>query len=228
MPVPKGRMISLTAADGHVLTAYEAKPKGTPRGGIIIGCELFGVNVHIKDVCDGYAADGYHVVAPNFYDRVQEGGFAVLYSPEELEASRKVPVKLDLDLMALDVGAVLNYLSADGKVAMIGYCSGGSTAWYAASHVPGLALIVSYYGGRIPSLLDHKPLCPVLLNWGETDHTIPLDAVAKVEAAYPEIASVVYPVAGHGFNCDMRAAWHAEGAKAARAKTLEFLARYVG
>src|SRR6185503_7129256 len=67
--VTMGKMIQLTAADGHKLDAYQADPavgsttSGKPRGGIVVIQEIFGVNSHIKNVADGYAADGYLAIA---------------------------------------------------------------------------------------------------------------------------------------------------------------------
>jgi len=53
-----GKMIQLTAADGHKLDAYRADPANQPRGAIVVIQEIFGVNAHIKQVADGFAADG--------------------------------------------------------------------------------------------------------------------------------------------------------------------------
>src|SRR5258705_8317726 len=61
---PLGKMIELTAADGHKLAAYRAEPKGKPRGGLLVVQGIFRVNSHIRSVADGYAADGYLAGAP--------------------------------------------------------------------------------------------------------------------------------------------------------------------
>ena len=82
-----GTMIELTAADGHKLAAYRAEPAGKPRGAIVVIQEIFGVNSHIKAVADGYAADGYLVIAPAMYDRVQRG-YETGYSQEDIQAGR--------------------------------------------------------------------------------------------------------------------------------------------
>ena len=68
-----GSMIELKAADGHKLAAYRAEPSGKPRGAVVLIQEIFGVNKHIKAVADGYAADGYLVIAPSMFDRMQRG-----------------------------------------------------------------------------------------------------------------------------------------------------------
>ena len=64
-----GERLTLTASDGHSLGAYRADPNGTATGGVVVLQEIFGVNVHIRDVCDRFAADGYAAIAPALYDR---------------------------------------------------------------------------------------------------------------------------------------------------------------
>src|SRR6185295_105805 len=87
--VTMGKMIQLTAADGHKLDAYKADPAGKPRGGIVVIQEIFGVNRHIKEVADGFAADGYVAIAPAMFDRVQKG-FDVGYQPDDIAKGREV------------------------------------------------------------------------------------------------------------------------------------------
>ena len=67
-----GEFVQLTAADGFVLSAYEAKPAGKARGGLVVVQEIFGVNAHIRRVADGYAARGYHVLSPGIFDRAEK------------------------------------------------------------------------------------------------------------------------------------------------------------
>src|SRR6185369_17280377 len=68
---PMTGMIELVASDGFKLSAYRADPDGTPRGGLVVVQEIFGVNSHIRSVCDGYAADGYLAIAPALFDRYE-------------------------------------------------------------------------------------------------------------------------------------------------------------
>ena len=84
-----GKMIELTASDGHKLAAYRADPAGKARGGIVVIQEIFGVNSHIKAVTDGFAADGYVAIAPAMFDRVQRN-YDTGYSPQEIEAGRAI------------------------------------------------------------------------------------------------------------------------------------------
>jgi len=71
-----GEAVSLTSkADGFVLGGYHAAPEDARHGGLVLIQEIFGVTDHIRELCEGFAADGYEVIAPSFYDR-QERGFA--------------------------------------------------------------------------------------------------------------------------------------------------------
>jgi carboxymethylenebutenolidase len=221
-----GSTVELTAADGHRLAAYRADPRGKPRAGLVIIQEIFGVNSHIRAVTDGYAADGYLAVAPALYDRV-ERGYESGYSQPEVERGRAVREKITLDDALEDVAAAVKSVAAAGKVAIIGYCWGGTVAWAAAAKFDGLACSVPYYGGGIAANVSLQPKCPVMFHFGETDHAIPMSDVEKVRAAHPKQTFHIYP-AGHGFNCDQRGSFHAESAKLARERTLEFLRKHVG
>jgi carboxymethylenebutenolidase len=221
-----GKNIELASSDGFKLGAYRADPAGKPRGGIVLVQEIFGVNNHIKKVADGYAADGYAVIAPQYFDRVQKN-FDVGYAQPDMEAGRGIVGKLDWGNVVKDTQAAINELKSAGKCAVIGYCWGGTVAWLAAAKNDGLACTVAFYGGGVAGMVNEKPKVPVMFHWGEKDHAIPMDAVRKVEAAHPTALSHVYP-AGHGFNCDERQSWEAGSAKLARERTLEFLKKHVG
>jgi carboxymethylenebutenolidase len=221
-----GKMIELTAADGHKFSAYRADPAGKPRGALIVIMEIFGVNSHIKAVTDSYAADGFLAIAPASFDRVQRG-LDVGYTPADIEIARPLMQKMNLDDAVKDVTAALNEVKSAGKTGIVGYCWGGTCTWKSASSVPGLACAIAYYGGGIPGLIGEKPQCPVMFHWGETDHSIPLEKAKEVAAAHSNQVHYFYP-AGHGFNCDQRGSYHADSAKLARTRTLEFLQKHVG
>ena len=221
-----GKMIELSAADGHKLAAYRAEPNGKPRGGLIVVQEIFGVNSHIRSVADGYAADGYLAIAPAFFDRVQRG-VDIGYTQADIEVGRTFIPKMQWDKAMLDAGAGRDNVKSSGKVGIVGYCWGGTVSWVAAVRLAGLACSVCYYGGGIAGMMNEQPKCPVMFHWGETDHAIPVADAKKVAAAHPKAQSFIYP-AGHGFNCDQRGSYHAESAKLARSRTLEFLRKHIG
>ena len=103
-----------------------------------------------------------------------------------------------------------------------------SLAWLAATRIEGLAGAVAYYGGQIKDFLDEAPRCPTLLHFGDADASIPMDAVAAVAAAHPDLPLHIYQGAGHGFNCDRRASYDSAAAATARQRTLAMLADSVG
>jgi len=222
-----GTTLQLTAADGHKFSAYRADPVGKPKGAVIVIMEIFGVNKHIKEVTDGFAADGYVAIAPAMFDRWHPN-LDVGYTGADLDAARAAMGKAKLDEAIKDVVATLNEVKSAGKVGIVGYCWGGTCAWKSASSVDGLSAAVCYYGGGIPGLTTEKPKCPVQFHWGEADAGIPMEKAKAVEAAYPNAPHYYYPGAGHGFNCDHRASYNAEAAKLAKQRTLEFFAKHVG
>ncbi len=214
--------LTLTAADGHTLAAYRATPPAAPIGGLVVIQEIFGVNSHIRAVADGYAADGFDVIAPALFDRV-EPGIELGYEPADIEAGRAIRAKIAFDDGLRDVAAAVKALADDGlSPCVVGYCWGGSLAWAAATRLDGVTAVSSYYGGDVPKLADETLRCPVILHFGETDASIPLDGVEQVRAKHPDLPLHIYP-AGHGFSCDQRGSYDAPSTELARTRTLEFL-----
>jgi carboxymethylenebutenolidase len=222
-----GDTLTLSADDGHRLSAYRATPTGQPRGTLVVVQEIFGVNSHIKRVTDGFAADGYVALAPAIFDRA-EPGFSVGYKPEDIEIGRAVRGKIQLEDMVRDIAAAVRELGKTGRrVGVVGYCLGGTLAWLAATRIDGVSAAVGYYGGGIAATAEERPRCPVLLHFGETDASIPKADYEKVMTAHPEVPVHIYP-AGHGFNCDERGSYHEPSAALARTRTLAFFRQHVG
>jgi carboxymethylenebutenolidase len=218
-------MMELTAADGHRLQAYESVPSGAARGGVVVVQEIFGVNDHIRRVADGYAADGYRVIAPALFDRVRPG-IELGYSDADIAEGRKIRGQLSFDQALADVEAARKALG-DRNIGIVGYCWGGTVTWLAAARIAGFAAAASYYGGGIGQFAAEHPRCPTQCHFGEKDHAIPMSEVAAVRAANPGVEVYTYP-AGHGFNCDARASFDAAAAKLARDRTLAFFRKHLG
>ena len=226
-----GQLINLTAADGFTFPAYVAQPAGQPKGGLVVLQEIFGVNAHIRAVADGYAADGYFVVAPSTFHRVKTGvelgyaeadmqaGMALKAAVEALPAPGVMP----------DIQAAINHAAQAGTVGIVGYCWGGLLTWRSACLLQGVTAAVPYYGGGMTSDAEaaRQPRVPVMAHFGEQDHWIPLDSVRAFQKAQPGVTVHIY-AANHGFNCDHRGAWNAEAAQLARERTLAFLAQHLG
>jgi carboxymethylenebutenolidase len=221
-----GTNVTLTAVDGHQLSAYRAEPSGPPRGGVVVIHEIFGVNEHIRKVCDGYAADGYVALAPALFDRV-ERGVEVGYDGPSMQKGVSVVTQLKPGNALKDIQAAVDALAKVGKVGVVGYCYGGTMTWAAVCRLERVVAGSSYYGGQLARQLDTPPRAPVILHFGETDAMIPMTDVDKVRAAFPDVPVYTYP-AGHGFNCEARGSYHAESARLARERTLALFRTHVG
>lgn len=215
--------LNLTADDGHTFSAYRADAEGDVKGGLVVIQEIFGVNDHIRAVCDRFAQYGYTCIAPALFDRVGSD-IQLGYEPGDVATGRELRGKIPDAAALKDIQAAVRVLSiAEGlPAAVIGYCWGGSLAWLAATRLEGIEAAVSYYGGQVPDHAGEQPKVPVMLHFGETDASIPLDRVETVRQKHPELPLHIYP-AGHGFSCDARVSYHAESANLARQRTLDFL-----
>ena len=220
-----GQKVTLTSANGFELDAYRADPEGTPKGAVVIIQEIFGVNSHIREVCDGYAADGYVAIAPALFDRVGKG-MELGYDPASQEIGKSTRGQLNWDDSLADTQAASEAVRDSGKVAIIGYCFGGSIAWLAATRGD-FDAAVSYYGGNAADFADEKPKCPIICHIGTEDRGIGPEKVEKIKSARPEVPVYLYEGAGHGFNCDQRGSFHEQAARTARQRTLDFLAEHI-
>ncbi len=228
-----GTMIELHAADGTVVPAYEARPAGTPKGAVVVIQEIFGVNSHIRNVADGYAAEGYLAVAPAAFHRVKPG---VELGYTEADMGEGFGYKTAVEALPApgvmqDIQAAIDHAAkvSGGKVGIVGYCCGGLLTWRSACLLKGLSAAVPYYGGGVttPEETARQAKVPVLAHFAEEDNWIPLDTVEAFKKAHPEVEVHTY-AAHHGFNCDQRGAWHAPSAQLARERTLAFFAKHLG
>jgi len=218
----RGEMMTLkSASDGAELSAYHVTPSGDKKGGLVLIQEIFGVTDHIKDLCDGFAADGYEVVAPCLYDR-EEKDFQATYSEDDIARSLKLRDAVDYIHTQGDVQAAINFLHTRNnlRVHITGYCYGGSVAWVAACRCTGLTSAAGYYGRHTINFVDEDPKCETILHFGERDESIPMEWVRDIEAAHPDIRVYVYD-ADHGFNSDRRANYDEDATQQARERTLE-------
>jgi carboxymethylenebutenolidase len=218
--------IELKPEGAGPIRAWRADPTGKPRGGIVVIQEIFGVNSHIRSVADRFAAEGYLAVAPGIFEHV-EPKFDVGYDAQSRERGIAIMGKVDREQMVRDVAAAIEVAKEGGKVAVVGFCLGGTVAWGAAGRLSGLSAAVGYYGGGIIGLKDLKPKVPTLLHFGDKDQHIPIPGVKEVAAAHRDVEVHIYH-ADHGFNCDQRESYDAPSAKLAWTRTIAFLRKHVG
>jgi carboxymethylenebutenolidase len=161
-----GQDIKLTASDNFQLGGYRADPAGAPKAAVVVIQEIFGVNHHIRAVCDRLAGEGYVAIAPAIFDRV-ERNFQCSYSPDEIAVARKFVVNPDWPAMLRDTQAAVDAVKSVGAVGIIGFCLGGSIAYAAATKLSGLSAAIGYYGGAVVRFADDKPDVPTQLHFGE-------------------------------------------------------------
>jgi carboxymethylenebutenolidase len=220
-------MVQLRAKDGHELDAYVVQPGVPAKGGLVIVQEIHGVNAHIRAVADRYADDGFVVVAPALFDRI-ERGVELRGSGEDMERAMDLLKSFDIEKGVDDVAAAVQCERCFGnvkKIGVVGYCLGGTLAWLSAARLP-IHAAVGYYGGKITQYLGERPKVPVMLHFGEQDQHIPQSEIDAIAKAYPEVSIYTYP-AGHGFNRDGSAGYSASCATRARTRTLEFLREHL-
>src|ERR1700723_4256374 len=141
-----GHDIKLTASDHFQLGGYRADPSAAPKAAVVVIQEIFGVNHHIRAVCDRLAREGYVAIAPAIFDRI-EHNFQSGYSPDEIAVARKFVADPDWAAMLRDTQAAIDAVRDVGPAGIIGFCLGGSIAYAAATKLSGLKAAIGYYGG---------------------------------------------------------------------------------
>ena len=221
-----GQNITLTASDDFKLGAYRADPSTPPKGAIVVIQEIFGVNSHIRNVCDRLASAGYVAIAPAIFDRI-EPNFQSGYSPDEVAVARKFVANPDWSAMLRDTQAAIDAVKDSGPVGIIGFCLGGSVAYAAATKLSGLKAAVGYYGGGVVRFADDKPTVPTQLHFGEKDTGIPLTDVETIKTKRPDVEIFIYPGAQHGFGCDERGSFDKASSDLAWQRSLAFFATHL-
>jgi carboxymethylenebutenolidase len=220
-----GETTQLKAADGFRFSAYVAGPKDANRG-IFVVQEIFGVNHHIRDMADRFAELGYVVVAPALFDRAMSG-VELDYTQEDIGKGRELRMKLSDAEVMLDIEAAADYLPGKA-LAIVGYCFGGTVAWWSATRTTKFAASSCWYGGGIPGTKDESAHCPVQMHFGEKDASIPMSDVDAVRAAQPKVEVYVYDGARHGFGCDERSSYSKADYELAQQRTVDFFAKHLG
>ena len=227
--------VTLDVADATTMDAYVARPKGgaaTP--GLLVFQEAFGVNGHMRDVADRFAALGFTVIAPELFHRTAPGFEG---SDSDFEAVRPHMAALSADGLNADIDAAYAWLTSQsgidrGRIAATGFCMGGRVTYMANARVT-LAAAASFYGGGIvPDLLPlaQQQTGPIVMFWGGLDAHIPPEqyrAVADaLSAAKKTHEQVIFGAADHAFFNDTRRSYNAIAARQAWALLKEFFAAY--
>ena len=214
---PSPNTLTLTAEDGHAFAAYSAGSNDASAPGLVVIQEIFGVNPHIRAVCDGFAAKGFRVVAPALFDRVQPGT-ELEYGEKGFKVGVGLRQLIPIEYSMMDIAACALHLGP--AVAVVGYCWGGTLAWVAAQRLD-IRAAVGYYGGGITGHLDADLDCPAMLHFGGDDTAITPGDILTIQKAYPQAKIHSYAGAGHGFDREPDAEYTAMALE----RTLDFLGK---
>ena len=222
--------IDIATDDGH-FGAYLSLPRGGRGPGIVLLQEIFGVNQHIRNVADQYAADGYVVLAPDIFWR-HAARIELGYDDESWKRAVELKNSTDLAKAQSDIARTVQTLRAHPgasgqKVACQGFCYGGLLSYHTAAN--GLVdAAVCYYGGGIHNALQRADQIkiPMLMHFGGADRHIDAQAVKSIAERFDaneEVEIHVYGGADHGFNCNHRSTYNQRAAAQAHGNTLLFL-----
>lgn len=225
--------IQLKTPGSSPMPAYVARPASAGRHpGLIVFQEAFGVNGHVRNVTDRFAAQGYVAIAPELFHRTAPAGFEGNY--KDFPSVKPHYQAVTTEAAEADIHGTYDWLHASSyvngnNISCVGFCMGGRVSFLANSVLPMRAAVSFYGGGIAPSLLDRasKMYGPCLLFWGGLDKNIPPEhrkaVIDALEAAHKGYVNVEFSNAGHGFFCDERASYEPNAARQSWALTLEFL-----
>ena len=219
--------IDIESACGGSFGAYVSLPPAGFGPGLLVIQEIFGVNDHIKNLCDQYALDGFVAVAPDVFWR-QDPRVELSYDPAGIARGLQLFDGLNIDIAAADlqraVEAIRHIPSCTGKVGAIGFCMGGLLAFVSAARA-GVESSVIYYGTRLDHYLElvQDITCPLLFHFADDDKHISNQTVKKVKMSLrgkDNCRVIVHKNSGHGFNCWDRDSWNQSAAATARGQSL--------
>ncbi|MBH8575504.1 dienelactone hydrolase family protein [Nostocaceae cyanobacterium CENA369] len=225
------------------IDAYLAEPakEGTFPAVIVIQ-EIFGVNIHIREVAEKFAKEGYVAIAPALYQRTAPG-FEAKYTPEDIQRGRAYKEQTTAEEILSDIQAAIAYLRTlpnvqDDAIGSIGFCFGGHVVYLAAT-LPDIKVTASFYGGGItnstpgggePTIArTSKIKAPIYAFFGTEDKGIPLEHIEQIEAELNKhhIPHEIFRYFGaeHGFFCNHRASYNPEAAADAWQQVLKLFQR---
>lgn len=233
-----GSYIDITAADGGTFRGYLAVPASGSGPGLVLAQEIFGVNQSMRWTADYFAEEGYTVLVPDLFWRLEPG---VDLKPEPASAEKGLALlgRFDIDTGVRDIAAAVETLrarpevaSGGGKVGVLGFCLGGRLAYLAAARTD-VDVAVAFYGVGIENHLEEAKFvaCPLQLHFAGDDAHVPAAAVETIRGALGGIEGAevhVYPNVGHGFYHPHRREYSRPAAWMAHGRTIAALRRAMG
>ena len=199
--------VTISASDGGKFAAYLAKPASGRGPGVVVCQEIFGVNMVMRDICDGLAKAGYIAICPDLFWRQQPGIQLTDQTEAEWQRAFELYKGFSEQKGIDDLKTTLDYVRAvpgcSGKVGSVGYCLGGKLAYLMATR-SSADCNVGYYGVGIENALgEAKNIAkPLMLHIAEKDSFCPPEAQKKIKAALAgnrQVTMHVYPGMDHAF-----------------------------
>jgi carboxymethylenebutenolidase len=240
----RAETVEITGHGGDLIEAYLARPTdGPPTGGVVVIHHMPGYDDGTKEITRKFAAHGYLAICPNLYTREAPGA-----SPDDAAAAARAQGGVPDERLVGDVGGAVAHLqsldSSNGKVATIGYCSGGRQSFLAACSLD-LDAAVDCYGAfvvapppeglplKVEPIVDLAPQlsCPLLGLFGAEDQYPTTDEVAVLEKALTDAGKTfefhTYDGAGHAFFATDRPSYRPEAAGEGWQRIWEFFDRFL-
>ncbi len=234
--------VTYSGHNGELISAYFVRPLGSgPFPGIVLVHHMPGWDELYREIACRFARHGYAVLCPNLYYRFGQG------TPEEIAVKVREQRGVDDDVVVGDCAGAMRYLKAlpnsNGKIGIIGGCSGGRHTFLVACRVKGFSAAVDCWGGNVvvsPDQLTHKtpvaPVdyttdlsCPLLGLFGNDDQNPTPERVNQLEAELKRQGKDYefhrYDGAGHAFWSYDRPAYRPQQAMDAWEKVFAFFGR---
>jgi len=228
--------VTIRAADGGSFSGYLATPTSGKGPGILVIQEIFGVNKVMRDIADGFAAQGYAALCPDLFWRQEPGIQITDQTKEEWARAFQLYQGFDEAKGVDDLKATLAHLrklpACTGKVGAVGYCLGGKLAYLMATRSDA-ECSVGYYGVGIDKALDEagKIARPLMLHIAEQDEYCPPAAQQAIKAALGKNARVTihsYPGVDHAFARNGGEHYDKAAAESANKRTADFFKQHLG
>lgn len=217
------------------IPAYVVRPKGEPRGAIIVHQEVFGVNKGIRKKTEDWADKGYLAVAPDAFWRQKPGVDLDADVPEQFEQAINLMMAHDFDQGIKDMEAVIHWIRREEgieKVGFVGFCMGGRVAYGMATRTD-IDASVGYYGVMIDQMLNEKHAIanPLMLHIPTADGFVPPEAQTAMHEGlddHPKVTLFDYEGLDHGFAAEFGSRRVEASAKLADERTTQFFADHIG
>jgi carboxymethylenebutenolidase len=217
--------ITLDTHHGPV-RAWQALPDGTARGGLVVVQEIFGANPHIRSVAERFAAEGYAVLAPSFFDLVDGPDAdpdALPYDAEGVKQGLERVGALGMERRWRVRAAATGWPLRQGRHRRLLLGRHGGDAVRTAPG-PAVGQLLRCAQRAVPR---RAPKAPVIFHFGAQDRSIPPEAVQAHREKLPQMATYVYP-ADHAFNREVGHAYDPDSAALALQRTLDFFSEHLG